>query len=58
MLASELLELLEKRYPDKCALQEHTAFESGERAAIQKLIHEIKTEVDNARVDRTHKVSV
>ena len=47
ILASDILELLKQRYPDKVPLVELSQFRLGELAAIQKLIKEIDTEINN-----------
>ncbi len=48
MLASELLELLKSRYPDKVPLVEVPPFRQGENAGVQKLLLEIEQEIKNA----------
>lgn len=53
VLASELLELLEQRYPDKMPLVEVGPFRQGENVGIQKIIQEIRTEIKNATVSPT-----
>ncbi len=47
LLASEIVELLKKRYPDKCPLVEVLPFRQGEMAMVQKIIHEIEVEIKN-----------
>ncbi len=47
ILASEILELLKKRYPDKLPLVEVSVFRQGESIGIQKLIREIESEIKN-----------
>ena len=51
-MASELLELLKQRYPDRAPLVEVAPFRQGEIAGIQKLIREIETEIKNAKNNR------
>jgi len=47
MSAEELLELLVKRYPDKCPRIEIPLFRAGEMTGIQKIIDEIRAEINN-----------
>lgn len=51
--AEEILELLESRYPDHTPLVEMSQFRHGEDAGIQKIINEIRTEVNNGSKDNT-----
>ena len=51
MLASELLDLLKERYPDRCPLVEISPFRAGELAAVQKIISEIETEIKNGGIN-------
>ena len=48
ILASDILELLKDRYPDKQRLQETTQFNHGKDAGIQQVIQEIEAEIKNA----------
>jgi len=48
LLASELLELLEKRYPIVAQTKERTSFEQGKEVAIQQIISEIRSEIEHA----------
>ena len=52
MMAQEILKLLKDRYPDKVPLVELSQFRLGELAAIQKLIREIETEINNGKNNR------
>ena len=45
MLATDILELLKKRYPDKLPLVEVPPFRQGENVGIQKIILEIEQEI-------------
>ena len=53
ILASDILELLKQRYPDKVPLVELSQFRLGELSAIQKIIKEIETEVGNGSNNKT-----
>lgn len=55
LLAEEILELLEKRYPNEVPIVELVQFEHGKNAGIRQIINEIRAEILYASIDTSIK---